>query len=1498
MRSVPNSVWRATVGLSIFAAGWAPAAVIAFWGGSYFLRCLNAMTSPGVPIEYRYESEAGVVLVRATGYHFDPGTMEGLLTGISVTGPDGKEVATCQTADVGYQGGVIVVRLNNPHVTLRRRSDGTFNVQHMAPKKIEDAASEGAFRLAVRNAHVNYIDEAVGGDSISIQLPQATVDGWNGSYAFSSDMTTKSVNGLIHGTMTKSDGLVATVSLDDAEVAWALPYIEPFIDENIVGEFATIKAKSLVVNGTSTLAVNSVGSASLSGDFELVGEGVTSPYSFRSASLTASATSDGSLLALSASLSQTGLTMEFDGTLQTHGAFRLAGRLSADARSQVTAPPQLRPFIDPGVHFENAQFVGTIDTDGERFLFDGKATIAQIDYSGETIDSLESVVRLNERSLTAQLENGSWSGVDFYGAIQVDFESGRLSGGLDSRKGRLDVLAEKFGIERLEGDMSLTAVLGGTTSDPFADFYARGSGDYRLTDGSVSHLGVFEMRGKLDTISGRLNRFELIGQNGMLVGNGYMDWGDGRVELDLAGGGIDVASFVKEAQGLGFINFQVRGTRTAPQYSGRAELYGVEAFSRRIPQAVADFTTEGRTVNVERFALRAGTGQVDGDLKIDLDSGALDGSYAGKGIRLEEWLALETVGAAQVQEGSIFGTIDDPRAKGIVTAEQFFANGMSVESAAVPYVLDRQSVVVDAFQVKIGAGTLTGSGEHKWDSTNTSFQGTFSDLPIESFNSDREAIDLSGLGSGEFSATNSGGGWLSRLLCDLTEVTVNKTPVGQGWLEVGFEGPRVKIDGQVGSIERYLQIDGLQYDSDTKQIGGGALLYNILMEDVLSATKKSIDRLGEPVQSLAADARGVINADVIVSGTPDQPQINVASASLSDLLVGNRPAGVLKTQAQYIDGVWNVSMFDWENGDTKLTASGRFGHDGQYDVTADLNNFDTSWIHTLFPQTPRILGLIDASFKGAGDIDDPKGEATLIAHDLGFDDGAKKVSVPLTLELDSITAGERALDVHGQVSFRGLNAEVFGFVPFGSLYGEDSRAVDVSATVNDRDLSEYAPLFVAIDGTRSDGRINGLLGIRGGWDTLEPFADLRIHGKTLALNGYETTIKDYEFVTSLNGTAASLKGDFKGDLGGKGSFEAQATLPEGVARGEVDLDALKNSPLTGSVVISDMQGRLTLPTAKRASRATVSTTGVAVGGTIGAPIVSGEFLLSDLYVRLPESLDESRSPIIYPIDPVFRGVTVSAAPGSVIDSGNARIEFFGKGRLDGSLQNPDVTLPLKVSGGVLMLPTARISIEENGDVTVGYRASLGDAPTARVDLNLEGTTTVSARRVDNQYETYPVHLDIRGNLLEDNGLMITATSDPPDLSSDEIMAILGRKELIEEFAKGSESSKLESIYTAAIPAAANLLTYDLANNLGLDYISIDYNPLDQTIAGFGKSLGTGLMFHASRQLSSSAGERLKYEVQLTYRLPLQNRVLSRIRFGIEADQDVPWRLRLNWARRF
>jgi hypothetical protein len=161
-------------------------------------------------------------------------------------------------------------------------------------------------------------------------------------------------------------------------------------------------------------------------------------------------------------------------------------------------------------------------------------------------------------------------------------------------------------------------------------------------------------------------------------------------------------------------------------------------------------------------------------------------------------------------------------------------------------------------------------------------------------------------------------------------------------------------------------------------------------------------------------------------------------------------------------------------------------------------------------------------------------------------------------------------------------------------------------------------------------------------------------------------------------------------------------------------------------------------------------------------------------------------------------------------------------------------------------------------------------------------------------------------LLQEGGLNLNASSDPPDLSKDEILALLGKTDVLQTIGSASGFSQSETekrirdaLVSVAVPTLTEGFTSQIASGLGLEYLNIDYNAIEGASLSFAKVLGKGLVIQGRRQITQMPGDRqLDYDLRLTYRLPTRNTNLNRVVFSLGMDQDRPWKLGVEYGFRF
>src|SRR5207237_318682 len=145
-----------------------------------------------------------------------------------------------------------------------------------------------------------------------------------------------------------------------------------------------------------------------------------------------------------------------------------------------------------------------------------------------------------------------------------------------------------------------------------------------------------------------------------------------------------------------------------------------------------------------------------------------------------------------------------------------------------------------------------------------------------------------------------------------------------------------------------------------------------------------------------------------------------------------------------------------------------------------------------------------------------------------------------------------------------------------------------------------------------------------------------------------------------------------------------------------------------------------------------------------------------------------------------------------------------------------------------------------------------------------------------------------------------ASSSPPDLSQDQILALIGQTSALQGLtAVGTGSQTEAAIRTAlagfALPSLLDPITGRIGAALGLDTLSLQYDLQNQASIAFAKALGKDFTISGSRQISPALpGIKPLFDFELTYRSPK----LPRFSFSVGSDQDHPYKLSIEYGFRF
>jgi len=341
---------------------------------------------------------------------------------------------------------------------------------------------------------------------------------------------------------------------------------------------------------------------------------------------------------------------------------------------------------------------------------------------------------------------------------------------------------------------------------------------------------------------------------------------------------------------------------------------------------------------------------------------------------------------------------------------------------------------------------------------------------------------------------------------------------------------------------------------------------------------------------------------------------------------------------------------------------------------------------------------------------------------------------------------------------------------------------------------------------------------------------------------------------------------------------------------------LLDRPVSGSLTASGFVFKQ--PLYGQSTVAGSATSSIEVGGTLRQPTLLGSLSLASgdvVFKGLPAHALDLETPLI---NPTF-DVNLKLNGDARLRSSTTDMLLSGSGTLKGSIEDLKLDALVTVEKGTVRMPAAMLRLDQGGTVKIDYGIQSKGAASVVVDL--EGSTSVTASRYgDLDVQRYDITLFMKGDLLQENGLNLTATSDPADLTQERILGILGETDLLQSLSTaGKENTAVQTALLSAVPGLLDPWTSQLAGGLGLDYLNFEYNAFDLASVTFGKAIGLGLSFEGNRQLSEpQPGFASRYDLRILYhprRLPA---LFNQFRFYFGADQDNPWKLGVEYGVRF
>jgi hypothetical protein len=1239
-----------------------------------------------------------------------------------------------------------------------------------------------------------------------------------------------------------------------------------------------------------------------------------------------------------------GVKATLNGAVAWAGQTMAEGSVAASATSLAALPDPIRKLIPKTIKASGLGFTGIAGYTPVRGSFaDGRLTVGQASYEKDVATNLVGRVVADQKRVWAHLDRASIQGARLAGEGAVNPPSKSLSayfrlGGITASAllNRFPNLKKSLA-GKANGKFEAVAVLSGPMSGPKIDFRVAGDATYADSQlekpfaiSRVLALGEYD-RGMLT-----LRRLRARTESGTISAFGQLEVKSRALNVTVDSRGLDISELTSKATGIASVSGVVHGTLDDPRFSGQADAYDLTYNGASVALATAQVAATLHEVAASNFEAVFGSSEVQGNVAVNVDTKGIAGEFHSKGLQLGDLLGDNFAGLVQLDSQSVGGTFDDPHIVAAMSGTDLLARDTALSSVNALASLDGRVLTLNKATVSAAGGVITSTGSYDLDSGDGQFAGDGSNLEIASILPRTESSSVpvtqveppaqgrltdqrfTGTASGHFQANVT-----NQALAAFTAngqfkaLTMNATGLGAGPWSVQKTGDawRGSISGK-GPAGSFSVSDGT-YDDVTNALSATVDLGQFNIANLYTAVQPIISANAGGAATHLAFVEGALSTTAKLTGTLDNVNLDVPAFEATNLKYTGVDFGSLEATGSRIAGLWTLNSLSLTDGAMVARASGTIKEGGAADVHGDLANFDLTKLAAFVPETSHLAGQLSASFKATGTTKQPVVRASADVENVAVN-GQR---IDFGLDLDSIALAGGAIDAGGAISYRGFHGTIQGHIPFSfaNLIPADAP-IAVRLALAERPLTDIAPYLPAIDPARASGTVRGLISLTGFRDALHLSGGISVSaprvGFRMATPGksaYEpiaTELRD--LVASVDVQDRNVSMDIAAKSSQGGAIDAQMAssvdaLQQLLTDHTVaDSDAWLSSAVTGKVGFSDV-------VVKERNSVFDTSFGLAGALDISGPLASprirsvgddGALALSNLKTTLPSLGPQERAQGTEPpIDPALDIHFALKNPGHVTTA-LAGIDLNGGGAITGTAFAPDVVANFAVVKGLLTLPGGRVVLEPGGTVQARYVSDDAGAPEAQVLVDLLGDSHVVALRTLDAAERYDVHLDVHGDLLQPDLVSLTATSDPPDLSQDQILAMLGRTDLLQALDSASSQAQGQKELTqfaisAALPSIFDPVTAKVAADLRLDALTVEYNFLGQTSIVAAKSLGHGFLLEAQRQISEPApGQQFTFDYRLIYRPPFRSALARRITFFLGADEQNSWKLGFQYGVRF
>lgn len=1488
--------------------------MVAF-GVSYLFWFYQTLLTPGTGVDITYEGRDGDVRLTTKTLAIDPVRRQVIVTDARLYTPSGLESVFVEKLTAGLKpSGGIAIAISKGHGTLIRDEDGLSVLQLLPPKKDKPGPS---ISLSIDSFDLNYKDLT---GSIPLRRTLKIND-----FEYGSGDKASLMKGSVHipnaglariSAQTDVETLRVNIQTDRLDLQEIRPEIERWLGEESIAKLAPYRAENLIVAGDGSF-FKIKKQLHWNGEFHYAADQLAAGKGGIWSHAEGQVRIQDNLLMGQINGTGRGKNIAFDGGVRFGKQFRILGHLVAQVASGQSLGDQLKKYLPKYLRFDGANFDGQLAFQGDQGLeLDGEVQARSIAFQKFVGRSVNGQVRINDQDLFVELDRALYEQEPVEGWFAIKGQKRMLSGNLVSQQADLGKVIRELGVKGIALVGRTEAILNGTLKEPKAVLDFKGSGSYQIPKRGLLVLDTIQAR--IDYADGKfvINRGMGLGDSGSFTATGQYDLKQEHADLEVSAAGADLGLLDERLEGVAFVEGVLAGNLEDITFVGNAKALDVQFEDRQVPVIQSLVTYVDDRLELSQLEAILGIGKVTGALSINMDSSQLRGSLQANDLFISDFYEADIIGRVDLESVNITGTIDDPQALVAVRGSNILAYGQNIESLDAIASINKEAAELQQMELYTIGGRATAKGLYNFSTKTGMLTGELIEIDLSQVSLDASNVLLKGEVSGPFNVVLSESGNQGSWDGQIDFLAVNGFELGSGVATLAMEGDQVTGDLAIGSTAGFLEVKAGKYNLKTKVFNGKILANTIGVDETILALDKSFDFKNATLENFLSNLVGTYNADITVSGTPGDFDVTLNSLNLLDLSASGRPLGEIELEGTFADDSWRLETFHWVNGEAVVDATGSGIVDGPVDLQGSVLNFDPYLISLFAQDMPEVHAKATAYWQLSGELDKLSGQTSLQLSDIVYRDGSgQAVAIPVSINTEGLTLSNGVVDVNATLGYLGIEADLTGTLPIKAFQEDPQTSAQFMLEVKEHELSVFQEHLPMVDWERTKGTFGGHVNMLVNSKEATIVGDLALGGNDqagaiLAFDRAETSLNSVTTDVSIKDGLVTLRADGQSSQGGSISVMGTAQVGD-MLNGNFSEFSLNEVPISlkaqfdqfainEQIVLLESKGKNVVEHKATAPSSAILNGSVQVSGQAFEPVISGNVIASKVAVNLPRSFPPSQPSEPSDFNPRFEDLVIQFDQESHLRMLIAELEFYGQTSIAGSLNNLQLRAPLTVTDGKLNLPATRINIEDGGEVTLVMG---GPSANPRVLVDLEGDTKVTVRQTSQRYETYDLHLLIRGDLLNPDGVNISGTSDPPDLSQEEIQAIVGQRQFIETIAGTALgdtgfSALQDSLISLAIPSLTSEFTGELARALSLDYLVLDYNPFEGAIFRAGKSLLKGLTIDFERQLFPPEFGSQKFEIQLSYRLPVKNDILSRTRFTFGMDESVPWKIGVNYSIKF